>query len=132
MPARSADSDAPRNSPPEFGSCHGARPIRGRAIMANGTPGFRILRAGTKRVLGVLPSENEIVPVCLAKAVTPTSEVTGEFLVCPFSVAKEGHMQMVCVQSVRELTVRRWNAERRVYVTDKPTPGCTLPSGRSR
>jgi hypothetical protein len=53
--------------------------------------------------LGVLPSENEIVPKCLAKTVTPTSEVTGDFLVCLFSVEKEGRMQMVCVQSVGEL-----------------------------
>jgi hypothetical protein len=100
--------------------------VTGRALYANGTPGFRILRSGTKRILGVLPFENEIAPSCLSKAVTPTSEVTGDFVVCPFSVEEEGHMQMVCVQSVGEFRVRRWSAEKKTYVTSGPTPGCAL------
>jgi hypothetical protein len=106
--------------------------IEGRALYTNGTPGFRIVRTGTRRVLGVVPSENEIVPACLAKAVTPTSEVSGEFRVCPFSVEKAGHMQMVCVQSVGAFTVKRWMPESKTYVTSGPTPGCSLPTGTRR
>jgi len=112
-----------------IGSCF---TVQGRALMSNGTPGFRIMWTGTKRVLGVLPAEDEIVPACLAKAVTATSEVTGEFVVCPFSVAKEGHMQMVCVQSVGEFTARRWSSDRRAYVTEGRAPGCSLPSKGAR
>jgi hypothetical protein len=106
--------------------------VEGRAVLANGTPGFRILQKGTKRVLGVLPAESEIVPTCLAKAVVPDSEVSGEFIVCPFSVEKRGHMQMVCVQAVGEFLVRRWSVEQGAYISSRPRPGCTLPSGGSK
>jgi hypothetical protein len=101
--------------------------VRGRAVIANGTPSFRILQAGTSRIFGVLPAENEIVPACLAKAVTPTSEVTAEFRVCPFTSAKEGQMQMVCVDSVGNFTVRRWDEKKRTHVVGGPTPGCAVP-----
>jgi hypothetical protein len=106
--------------------------VQGRAVMANGTPGFKIMQSGTKRIFGVLPPENEIVPACLAKAMTSTSEVTGEFQVCPFTVAKEGHMQMVCVEAVGEFTVRRWSEEKRAYVIGGRAPGCVLSSGAAR
>jgi hypothetical protein len=102
--------------------------VQGRAVIGNGTPGFRIMQAGTSRILGVLPAEHEIVPACLAKAVTLTSEVTARFRVCPFTLAKEGRMQMVCVDSVGELTVRRWNEKKRTYVVSAPSPGCSLPT----
>src|SRR5262245_5110972 len=102
--------------------------VRGRAVIGNGTPGFRIIQAGTTRLLGVLPAENEIIPACLAKAVTLTSEVTAEFRVCPFTLPQEGHMQMVCVDSVGEFTVRRWNDEKRTYDVGAPFPGCSLPA----
>ncbi|HVV48330.1 MAG TPA: hypothetical protein VHO06_01605 [Polyangia bacterium] len=102
--------------------------VQGRAVVGDGTLAFRITQAGTQRVFGVPPAENEIVPACLAKAVTPTSEVTGEFLVCPFTAAKEGDMQMVCVESVGELTVRRWDNGKRGYFVDGPVPGCALPT----
>lgn len=100
--------------------------------MANGTPGLQIVQTGTKRLLGVLPAEDEIVPACLAKAVTPTSDVTAEFRVCPFTVAKEGHMQMVCVQSIGEFTFRRWSEQKRTYVSGGRTAGCSLPSKAPR
>lgn len=101
--------------------------VQGSAVVGNGTPGFRIMQAGTTRILGVLPADNEIVPACLAKAVTLTSEVTGDFRVCPFTLAKEGHMQMVCVDSVGAFTVRRWNEEKRTYIVSARSPGCSLP-----
>ena len=108
-----------------IGSCF---TVQGRALMSNGTPAFRIMWTGTKRILRVLPAEDEIVPACLATAVTATSEVTGAFVVCPFSVAKEGHMQMVCVQSVGEFIARKWSADKRAYVRAGRVPGCSLPS----
>ena len=102
--------------------------VQGRAVIGNGTPGFRIMQAGTSRIFGVLPAENEIVPACLAKAVTLTSEVAAEFRVCPFTLAKAGHMQMVCVDSVGDLTVRRWNDEKRMQTVSARSPGCSLPT----
>jgi hypothetical protein len=49
---------------------------------------MRIWRIGTDRVFGVLPSENEIVPVNLSKALETAGEypeVYGDFEVCPFT-----------------------------------------------
>lgn len=110
-------------NPAVVGPCF---PVQGRAVTGNGTPSFRIIQTGTTRVFGVLPAENEIVPPCLAKAVTPGSEAAGEFRVCPFTLAKEGQTQMVCVDSVGPFTARRWNEEKRAYVVDAPTPGCAV------
>src|SRR6187401_2760933 len=113
-PGKTIDREAGcAKNPPGRGACF---EVQGRAVIGNGTPGFRIMQAGTTRILGVLPAENEIVPACLARAVTLTSEVTGEFRVCPFTLAKEGRMQMVCVHSVGDFTVRRWSEEKRTYV----------------
>jgi hypothetical protein len=102
--------------------------VRGRAAVGNGTPSFKIVQAGTSRIFGVLPAESEIVPACLAKAVTFESEVTAEFRVCPFTAAKEGQMQMVCVDSVGEFTVRRWDDKKRAHVVGGRTPGCAVPT----
>jgi hypothetical protein len=102
--------------------------VQGRAVMGHGTPGFRITQTGTTRIFGVLPAESEIVPTCLAQVVTATSEVTGEFLVCPFTTSKEGQMQMVCVESVGEFAVRRWSEEKRTYVVAARSSGCSLPT----
>jgi hypothetical protein len=37
-------------------------------------------------------------------------------------------MQMVCVQSVGEFSVRRWDEGKRAYVVDAQRPGCVLPT----
>lgn len=125
-PAKRINRDAGcAQNPSVVGPCF---EVQGRAVIGNGTPGFRIMQAGTTRILGVLPAEEEIVPACLAKAVTLTSEVSGKFRVCPFTLAKEGHMQMVCVDGVSEFTVRRWNEEKRRYVAGAQSPGCSIPT----
>jgi len=130
-----ADTDAAKKIDPRAGCATNPYvvgpcfEVRGRAVIGNGTPNLRIVQTGTTRIFGVLPAESEIVPACLAKAVHLASEVTGEFRVCPFANAKEGHMQMVCVESVSEFTVRRWSEEKRAYVVGAQTPGCSLSNG---
>ena len=70
---------------------------------------MRIWRVGTKRILGVLPPENEIVPHNLAKALAGfDKQIYGNFEVCPFTLEKPGEMQMVCVESADHLIVRKW------------------------
>lgn len=100
--------------------------VQGLAVIANGTPSFRIIQNGSKRSFGVLPAEKEIVPRCLARAVRPDFEVNGEFNLCPFTAAKEGQMQMVCVESVGDFTARQWSKATRTYVVGPPTPGCAV------
>jgi hypothetical protein len=80
--------------------------VDGRAFAANGTPSFRIAVKDTKRILGVLPSENEIVPACFRENVTFEQDLIGHFTVCPFSPEKAGAMRSVCVEDVREAVTR--------------------------
>src|SRR5215470_7968732 len=39
--------------------------LHGRMFVSNGTPSVRIWPVGSKRLLGVLPAEQEILPSCL-------------------------------------------------------------------
>jgi len=71
---------------------------------------MRIWRIGTHRVLGVLPSEDEIIPKNLRKALDNAGqwpEVYGDFEVCPFTREKPDEMQMVCVESASHLVIRK-------------------------
>jgi hypothetical protein len=54
-----------KNNPELVGPCV---KIHGRARIVNGGPQMRIWRIGTNRILGVLPSEDEIGPVNLRDA----------------------------------------------------------------
>jgi hypothetical protein len=54
---------------------------------------------GTKRLLGVVPPEDEIMPSHLKNAVGLDRDVFAEMEVCPMSESKRGHMQFVCVES---------------------------------
>jgi hypothetical protein len=58
-------------------------------------------------MLGVLPSENPIMPSVLNRYVAFGVRVYGNFEVCPFTQQKPGAMQMVCVQSVSHAVVQR-------------------------
>jgi hypothetical protein len=71
---------------------------------------MRMWHIGTDRVLGVLPSENEIIPINLSKALETAGqypEVYGDFEVCPFTKEKPETMQMVCVESANHLVVMK-------------------------
>jgi len=68
-PGKTIDREAGcAKNPSVVGPCF---EVQGRAVIGNGTPGFRIMQAGTTRILGVLPAENEIVPACLARGERP-------------------------------------------------------------
>jgi hypothetical protein len=95
--------DGCRSNPALVGPCF---EVQGRAFASNGTPSLRVAIQDTKRVLGVLPSENEIAPKCLRREVTFKQDVVGRFTVCPFSQDKPGTMRMVCVEEVRDAAVR--------------------------
>jgi hypothetical protein len=102
-----------KENPDIVGQCF---KIHGRVTIGNGGPQMRIWPVGTDRLLGVLPSENEIIPDNLGKALYKGAEtdyhvvdsraVFGDFEVCPFTKRKEDEMQMVCVESASHLVVR--------------------------
>jgi len=86
--------------------------VHGRVYIANGGPQMRIWRVGTDRVLGVVPSEDEIIPDKLNKALFNdagelANDVYGDFDVCPFTKRKPEEMQMVCVESASHLVVKK-------------------------
>ena len=65
---------------------------------------MRIALAGTRRVLGVLPVENEDVPDSIKHGVTFDRSATADLGVCPLTQAKVGEMQMVCIRSASNIT----------------------------
>lgn len=84
--------------------------VHGRATFGAGTPALRIWPIGTKRMLGVTAgpvaddADDPIVPKSLA--FDPKKQAFGDFEVCPFTPERKGHMQMVCVQSVKNLSIK--------------------------
>lgn len=90
------------------GSCF---EIRGVLSLWNGNPTYRIALTGTKRILGVLCDEDPIIPDNLhAWLDDPTNaqwdrDFRGDFTVCPFTAARPGVMQFVCVEKVTNLAV---------------------------
>ena len=116
--SRPADIDPKagcKSNPALVGACF---TIHGRIMATNGTPGMRIGRVGTKRILGVLPSEDEIVPEPLKKYFGPMTNLYGDLLVCPFTEPGPGQMQMVCIEAASHLVVERYGegqGQRRVF-----------------
>ena len=100
LPARPCRSD-----PRVIGECF---EVRGRLRFGNGNPALRMWRVGTNRILGIWDDEEPIVPANLATALEPGlgRTVSGDFLVCPFTVERAGWMRMVCIESARNLAIR--------------------------
>ncbi|MFH1704233.1 MAG: hypothetical protein ABIB41_12570 [Nitrospirota bacterium] len=82
--------------------------IHGRISIYNGTPSVRIWHIGTKRLYGVLPSENEIMPEDVKKYLTFGTSIYGDFLVCPFTKTRSGQMQYVCIESATNLVCEQY------------------------
>jgi hypothetical protein len=78
--------------------------VHGRLSFWNGAPSARIWRVGTSRMLGIHHDE---LPVELASQMTTfDTEAWGDFRVCPFTKERTGHMQMVCIDSWRNIRFR--------------------------
>ena len=98
-----------RSDPRVIGKCF---QVHGRLNFANGSPMLRMWRVGTRRYLGVFDEEDPIVPPNLAKCLlhpngTGFGRTTcGDFVVCPFTPQRPGWMQMVCIESAKNLVVQ--------------------------
>lgn len=82
--------------------------IHGRISIYNGTPSVRIWQVGSKHLFGVSPAENEIMPEEIKKYLSFGTHIYGDFFVCPFTKAKTGYMQDVCVESVSNIVVEQY------------------------
>jgi hypothetical protein len=84
--------------------------LHGVMFAANGTPTFRIWRTGTKRILGVLDSEDPAMPKTLHERMLRTGSgfdvrVSADFLVCPYARARKGRMQFVCIERASRVVI---------------------------
>jgi hypothetical protein len=81
--------------------------VHGRLSFWNGTPTTRIWRIGTKRILG----DHYDMPLPESLAVHMNSfgdEAYGDFTVCPFTKERPGAMQMVCVESAKQVVYKSY------------------------
>ena len=98
-----------REHPQLTGKCFS---VRGRLSVYNGAPAFRIWRIGTRRMLGIseqrfnLPGYHNL-PESLAHELNGDNEILGDFLVCPFTRPKAREMQLVCIESAKNLSVQK-------------------------
>jgi hypothetical protein len=85
--------------------------VRGRLSLYNGNPTIRLWRAGTKRILGVSDSYAREgysrIPEDIEKKLDWESEVWGNFKVCPFTRRKPNEMQLICIESGKNIVVRK-------------------------
>ncbi len=98
-----------REHPRLIGKCFS---VRGRLSVYNGAPAVRLWRIGTRRVLGIseqrfsLPEYRNL-PEDLTKRLNGENEIFGDFLVCPFTRAKPREMQLVCIDSAKDVMVKK-------------------------
>ncbi len=118
-------SDGCKCNPKLVGACF---TIHGRLSPSNGTPSLRIWIINTKRILGVIPSEDEIIPQALVEHLRFGNNIYGDFTVCPFTESKPGEMQRVCIEEAKNLVVESYvegKKNARIYkVKDVGPIGC--------
>lgn len=85
--------------------------VHGRLTFYNGTPSWRIWVVGTKRLLGVRQSGNEVpdVPKELLNLISPDRDVFADFTVEPLTRDEPGTMRFVRVVSVSKIVVAQDN-----------------------
>ena len=85
--------------------------VHGRLSVYNGAPALRILKLGTKRMLGVSEQRFAVegyrnVPEEVTAKLDQDKLLYGDYTVCPFTRAREKEMQLVCIEKVSNLVVK--------------------------
>jgi len=98
-----------REHPQLVGKCFR---VRGRLAVYNGAPALRLWRSGTRRVLGISEQKFSVagyrnVPQEIESRINQDVSLFGEFLVCPFTREQPHEMQLVCIESGKNLSVRQ-------------------------
>ena len=97
-----ADEPTCENSPLVKGKCF---LVLGKLYSYSGWPPFLRIESEEKKLYGVGPAENELIPINV-RAVLPT-EIEGRFELCPFSETTlvpydKRKIHMVCIKSVQD------------------------------
>jgi hypothetical protein len=117
-----ASSSTPAQSPPsevKEKSCR-AHPrligrcftVHGRLSTYSGNPALRLWKVGTRRMLGIseqrfaLPGYRNV-PEYIESQINQDVAMFGDFLVCPFTRSRPGEMQLICIESGKNLVVRK-------------------------
>ena len=91
------------------------RVVRGRMALWNGAPTVRIWVIGTRRILGIVPSDNAFdqLPAPIRELWDGTNHdadwntvIYGDFKVCARAPKRPWRMQMVTVMDARRLVLR--------------------------
>ncbi len=85
--------------------------VHGRLAYYNGTPTVRLWRIGTKRILGVAEHVYSVkgyvnLPKSIEDKLSWKVYLYGDFLVYPFTKSQPGVMQMICIESVKNLVIK--------------------------
>jgi hypothetical protein len=98
-----------REHPRLIGECFN---VHGRLSIYNGAPALRLWRADTRRMLGV--SEQRFVetgyrniPEDIESKINQDVIIQGDYVVCPFTRAKPKEMQLVCIESGKNLVIQK-------------------------
>jgi hypothetical protein len=108
-PTRPSDEKPCRQHPQLIGKCFS---VRGRLAVYNGAPALRLWKVGTRRVLGISEQRFSVagyrnIPEDIQEKVNQDVDLFGDFLVCPFTPSRPGVMQLVCIESGKNLAVRK-------------------------
>ena len=108
-PVSEAFEKSCREHPQITGKCFS---VRGRLSVYNGAPAVRLWPIGTRRVLGIseqrfnLPGYRNL-PESLTHELNGENEILGDFVVCPFTRPKPREMQLVCIESAKNVSVQK-------------------------
>jgi hypothetical protein len=108
-PAPAAKEKSCREHPQLIGSCF---TIRGRLSIYNGAPALRLWRVGSRRMLGISEQRFAVagyrnVPDYIESQINQNLAIFGDFMVCPFTRSQPGAMQLVCIETGKNLVVRK-------------------------
>ena len=98
-----------REHPQLIGKCF---TVHGRLSTYNGNPAVRLWNLRAKRMLGVsdqrfsLPGYRNL-PEDLSKRLDGETNIYADFLVCPFTRSKPGEMQLMCIESAKNVVVKK-------------------------
>ena len=103
-----------REHPQLIGKCF---TVHGRLSIYNGNPAVRLWHVGTRRVLGVseqrfsLPEYRNL-PEDLAQQLDRENMIIGDFLVCPFTRPRPREMQLMCIESAKNVVIKKRSFDR--------------------
>ena len=118
LPQRPSKRKVPCKTPENAASCYWTR---GRLQEYEGTPAYRLWKIGTNHFLGIysgasvwrgdrlaIDNENPEFPPNVSRLIHSGSvQVFGDFEICPLEAERAGFMQAACIESAKNLFVKK-------------------------